>query len=615
MVCRITLSSTPPTSTWPARRLRRAALLLAVCANVALRHAVAHDDMLEGTATWHLNRDALAPLDLEIRLEGRERGAAREPYASVQCGLRRGAGSLELGCALALEHAGSMLTFDALQLLSDPDDATRAQWRDAAGRIWFALDHAHAAPGGLAGRHANLKPGAALMQWLDQPAADAPTIGGMDWVAPAMSQTPQSVDAACSAPWTSPATPARIRLLSMAPNYETGRPDTIAFERCTHEDASGFPTPCTNGSSDGQVVFAPDASLENVGRSAVPWHAMFSGRFAPYDNDQHPFLIWNLYREQRDGSLRQIGRSGVKHAFYAINIGCRCDAGHVVYPTCRDTYSSFNNDSLAFLGPRAEVIPARGQWASCGSVFDRDCDGVPGPRPPGEDDGHRWRLNVSERDLAIPGARYFFEYGYLTRDQADREQAFGWREVHPAKVPGSSGFATWQLSPDTLQAGFVLGRWLRSAPRGARVESRSFATPSGGGGVGVRVVPIGAGRFRYAYAIHNSDLAVATTVSTAHGLRLEASHGIDRVELTPVAAVALSGMPPTAADVNAEWPMTRDGERVVWNAPDGEDLTWGSLLTIDFDSPSAPRRGRMRLCARACAQDSAEVETLVPGDG
>ncbi len=156
---------------------------------------------------------------------------------------------------------------------------------------------------------------------------------------------------------------------------------------------------CTGTSSTGQVVFTPSSTLQNnvnngtavatipgdpLGTSTalwtadIPWYSKFSGTFPPYDNDQHPFLIWNMYRFNPDGSIDQIGRSGVKHAFLTTNQGCAAGHGtnpHILGRQCSDTYGTGNNDSNNDLGPRSEIIPATNQWGRCGSIYDTNCDG------------------------------------------------------------------------------------------------------------------------------------------------------------------------------------------------------------------------------------------------
>jgi hypothetical protein len=88
--------------------------------------------------------------------------------------------------------------------------------------------------------------------------------------------------------------------------------------------------------NNGSIVVTPSATLKNIGGlndADVAWYTKFSGTFPPYNNAQHPFLIWNMYREI-DGRFEQIGVSGVKHAFLTINSNCtiNCQDGHILWP-------------------------------------------------------------------------------------------------------------------------------------------------------------------------------------------------------------------------------------------------------------------------------------------
>lgn len=148
------------------------------------------------------------------------------------------------------------------------------------------------------------------------------------------------------------------------------------------------------GNADGIVVYAPSSTLRNnrangsrtetipgdnlgtsdsVWTADVVWNTKFTTPTAPYNNDQHPYLIWNLYRINSDGSLEQVAQSGVKHAFLTINSTCdeNPQNGHILGRGCGDTYGTGNNDSTGALGPRSEIIPASGLWGRCGSVYDR----------------------------------------------------------------------------------------------------------------------------------------------------------------------------------------------------------------------------------------------------
>jgi hypothetical protein len=98
------------------------------------------------------------------------------------------------------------------------------------------------------------------------------------------------------------------------------------------------------------------------------WHCLEPEvhRVPPYGNDQHPYLIWNLYRTNSDGRLEQIGRSGVKHAWLTTNGSCLDSTAehdsHILGRGCLDTYGTGNNDTSSDLGPRSEIVPATGIW-------------------------------------------------------------------------------------------------------------------------------------------------------------------------------------------------------------------------------------------------------------
>jgi hypothetical protein len=116
---------------------------------------------------------------------------------------------------------------------------------------------------------------------------------------------------------------------------------------------------CTGAGGNGLTVFTPSSTLRNslnngtlvatvpgdpLGTSTalytadIPWYQKFTGPFPPYNNDQHPYLIWNMYRFNADGSIDQIGRSGVKHAFLTLNTNCLENPGdsHILGLGCAD---------------------------------------------------------------------------------------------------------------------------------------------------------------------------------------------------------------------------------------------------------------------------------------
>ncbi|MDP1270723.1 hypothetical protein, partial [Klebsiella pneumoniae] len=81
-------------------------------------------------------------------------------------------------------------------------------------------------------------------------------------------------------------------------------------------ELTGESRPVNGGGTDRIVI--PTARLQNSGAADVPWYRQFTGTFPPYNNDQHPYLMWNLYQE-KDGRFTQIAASALKHAFYTTN--------------------------------------------------------------------------------------------------------------------------------------------------------------------------------------------------------------------------------------------------------------------------------------------------------
>ncbi|MEO1087851.1 MAG: hypothetical protein AAFY88_26755, partial [Acidobacteriota bacterium] len=92
--------------------------------------------------------------------------------------------------------------------------------------------------------------------------------------------------------------------------------------------------------TNGLIGIAPSAELKNVGTADVPWWRKFTGPFEPYDNDQHPYLVWAMYRMD-DDRIEQLGVSDIKHAFLTLNFNCTpssegCDAHNHRHPERED---------------------------------------------------------------------------------------------------------------------------------------------------------------------------------------------------------------------------------------------------------------------------------------
>lgn len=515
-----------------------------------------------------------------------------------------GGGALRHSGGLVLNVAGRQIDLRGFSVQANAPTRIGLAVVDAAGTTWFTADHAH--PGFVADnpeifsmRDMNLRLSHAFAQALGDPSLEGYQIGGLDFRANAHNDV--STDApeggACSDIWPAPGLVTDIQLIyrNGGDNWD-GHDDSVQVQRC------GLPpngaSACTASSTNGKVVIDQDSSLVNVGETAVAWHYMMSGNFPPYSNDQHPLLIWNLYRIDADGRIKQVGVSGVKHAFETVNWNCTCGDGNVIYPTCEDTYAVYNNDGTGLLGPRTELIPSKGIWGRCESVFDTDCNG-------NEDDGgipnnlYDFRMQVTESDLLPPlstGARYFFEYWYVVRDDQNIYNTMGYREIQPNKSGANWSVSLVDNSPpgNNFHLGPIINHWVDPTVPGANSDNEELVTPSGHARVAVKATDLGDGTWRYEYAVMNLDYAHAQ-INAAHpdepNLKLDSNHGFDRFSIPLPSGVTVSDLRFDDADLDTanEWTSTTSKGALTWTAPAGANtLDWGTLYHFEFVANSAP---------------------------
>jgi hypothetical protein len=376
------------------------------------------------------------------------------------------------------------------------------------------------------------------------------------------------------------------------------------FMRCNGCDGPG-------GAGTAPVVYAPSSTLRNnvnsgslvatvpgdpLGTSTalhaadVAWWTKFSGINEPYGNDQHPYLIWNLYRINSDGQLEQVGASGVKHAFLTINSGCieNPNCGHILGRGCGDTYGTGNNDSTFDLGPRSEIIPATGQWGRCGSIYDPNCDGNIDFNDFGV---YGNRLNVTESDIdssANAGAQYLFESWYIVREDIN---IYNTMQTRP--VTFSWNGSAWAIGNGTpLRLGPAIDRWfsMPGLPTAAAEQVSEIATAEGHAKVAVRVIDLGGGQWRYDFAVSNFDFARANTEGAEPDLRVNSNRGFGSFRIPVDAGVALANIEFADADADAgnDWVSSRDASGLTWSAPAGNTLDWGTLYRFSVVADAAP---------------------------
>ncbi|HKE49183.1 MAG TPA: hypothetical protein VKB52_14055 [Rhodanobacteraceae bacterium] len=382
-----------------------------------------------------------------------------------------------------------------------------------------------------------------------------------------------------------------------------------------------------DGTAQPTIPGDPNGTSSNLYTANVAWHQMFSGVNDPYGNDQHPFLIWNMYRFNPDGSIEQIGRSGVKHAFLTINAGCldSCNNFDSLGRGCGDTYGSGNNDSPWDMGPRSEIVPATGIWGRCGSIWDAPCSGTQ------HDNGNSsWsqRMKVHESQIdpaANAGATYMMESWYIARDDTNIYNSMG----TITGTPHWSG-GTWSL---TGQANFKLGpavdKWVSPTAPPPNSMNTELAVTEGHAKLAVKATDLGGGSWRYDYAVENVDFARAVTQPPANGPdpRVLSNKGFDSfsVPIPAGANVTATSFRDGDLEANNNWSTSTSGGSVTWRAmarpvisptaPRGQTLDWGSMFVFSVTVNRAPGNGSGALhVATSGSPASYNVATLIPAN-
>lgn len=392
----------------------------------------------------------------------------------------------------------------------------------------------------------------------------------------------------------------------------TDIPD-IAISRCR---VLGGGAPCDGpGGSEGEVVVTPSARLRNsqhANSTDVPWYRMFSEATSRYPDvgpkiDQHPYLLWNLYRFDSDGRITQIARSGLKHAFATGNEMCSgyTPYGHILGPACSDLYNLTSNDCDRFLGPRSEIIPATGQWGRCGSIQDPDCNGATEPPIPDyfscaaaqgspASDKYSYRLLARETDIdpdLHPDARWFMDAWYVIRDDENIENSMGFREL---TLGWQSTFSRWTVTAiGPYEQGAVIDQWLAQADAGETTFRSQRRTPEGELGIAVRIRQLVGGDYQYDYAIMNFDFARAETdpLTAEPNLRVLSNLGLSSLALSLKNGAMVDSSEFLDGDATAanDWLGAASPTAWQWLAPDNSaTLDWGQLRFLRVVSAAAP---------------------------
>ncbi|MFM1873024.1 MAG: hypothetical protein RL398_2446 [Planctomycetota bacterium] len=304
-------------------------------------------------------------------------------------------------------------------------------------------------------------------------------------------------------------------------------------------------------------------------------------------NPNHGFIHYLVVREAA-GRLEQISNwSYVKHTFGSNNDPSTCGtcAGpgrfSWVEVGCSDTYANYQAVDHFNLGPPEEVDPWLGTWFPQCSYFDRGdppvaagqlCDSVRSlthTQAGVLNQTVNHQVQVHDADLAVPGASYYWQAGYIVPMEADalRTDNLGSRAFTPTWNGGG-----WSMTDGaTFVPGTVLQRW-----SGASIASNSNAGDDGRCYVAVKVTGPLNGLYHYEYAVHNRDNAGGIAAF--------------RVPVCGTAQVTGIGFHDIDQDPLNEWVGAKVGDEIVWSTGTNP-LRWNSLYNFWFDSDAAPIQG------------------------
>jgi len=324
-------------------------------------------------------------------------------------------------------------------------------------------------------------------------------------------------------------------------------------------------------------LVAPSSSLVNLqglDGADVPWFTKFQGTFPPYNNDQHPYLIWNMYRVDSTGKMEQIGVSGLKHAWLTINTNCTINcgdggipgaSGHILWPGCGDVYGVGNNDNPGDIGPRDGINPLTGVFESTGSFFDQVPPGGNGVQDNSSSATGENRMQVLREDMQVAGADYFFESWYVIRDDVDIYNTMGFRSINPNNASGNF----WSYNPlGTFTTGPVIDQWVDPAtdPASGSHNVAFFDRDTGHFKLAVKTSDLGGGLFQYHYMLMNYDV----------------NSGISALRFDDVGSADPGSIEFHDVDQDAgnDWAVAQGPLR--YAAAAGEQMPWGVGYTFSF---------------------------------
>ena len=319
----------------------------------------------------------------------------------------------------------------------------------------------------------------------------------------------------------------------------------------------------------------------NVGDALLSWVD---------ENDQnlHPVIGQNLlrYRVLPDGTSRfeQIGQAWLKHGFCALqgNICPPCTpagggCGNQLGVGCSDPYGAGLNGSQGGLGPKFQVNPHTGVFASPHFMENQTGDNI----------YKRTQVKITDINPAIIGSAQYFTTGqYVTQDDSNFGNQDNNESYRPVTISGSGTNWSFGLTGSTQREQAGIRAWQDTNPR---VEELDVRVPGEGLLImAVEVTDLGTGNYHYEYAVQNlnSDRAVRS-----FKVPLPAGALVENIEFHDVDYH--SGEPFDGTD----WTSTVESDGIIWSTQafnentDANALRWGTMYNFRFDVNVSPATG------------------------
>jgi hypothetical protein len=297
----------------------------------------------------------------------------------------------------------------------------------------------------------------------------------------------------------------------------------------------------------------------NAGRVPAKWFAL--------PRIEHPVITQNMFR-LNDGVLKQIGQSGVKHGFTALQQPGVCSwectphaDGTALGSGCADPYEGSLIGIVSFTGSRMKINPATG-------TFDGQTAASPGPAPLG------WDLRARHTDLQTPNARYFVEGQYIAADDSAAANSVNNVSYREVAVSGTTGKWSFRVVGDTQRGCPAIVAWPNAKLTALDVPNDGRII------VGVVTTMLQNGRQRVDVGVYN----------------MTSEKGLRALSIPRTSGIAMQSIgfysPETYGDslFHDAWRNEVTADRITWRTqsfsenPLGNALRWSQLFNFWFET-------------------------------